>query len=261
MGGEPGTGAALTGQAARRSLLLSIARCREVGPALRGAGHPCAAVVGVQQAASVAAFQVPEPWSGHLEFAPILFVSSNPALGTTEAYPGGAATDDALVDYFDNRFDGHWIRDGVYARNTDGSYADAQRFWVEVRARAAEVLERLPVPGHDYALTEVVHCKSSREQGVVAARDPCAQRFLAPVIAQARACLLVGLGAHARDVLGARLRLRPGKCVHGPLPIAGRTRMVVLLPHPNFRGGRTFGGNVTPDELARVRAWVRECPP
>jgi hypothetical protein len=49
------------------------------------------------------------------------------------------------------------------------------RFWFAARARASELLERSAVAGHDFALTEVVHCKSAAGSGVAEAYPTCVQ--------------------------------------------------------------------------------------
>jgi len=70
--------------------LVTIARCPNLAACLDGGvpGHPCAAIVlnqwdGVSREERLGrwreAHQLPEPWDGHLETAPILFVSSNPS--------------------------------------------------------------------------------------------------------------------------------------------------------------------------------------
>lgn len=43
---------------------------------------------------------------------------------------------------------------------------DWVRFWAAVRKQAFRLLGHLAVPGVDYAMTEVVHCKSAGERGV-----------------------------------------------------------------------------------------------
>lgn len=71
----------------------------------------------------------------------------------------------------------------------DGRYDPAPRagkYWAEIHRRATELLGPDPQPGIDYALTEVVHCKSSGNQGVTEARMECASRYLEPVLEAAR---------------------------------------------------------------------------
>jgi hypothetical protein len=66
-------------QSERDRVLLAIARCPGGNPPL--APHPlCSTVVGAPVAANRAGFQVPEPWRGDIENAPLLFASSNPSL-------------------------------------------------------------------------------------------------------------------------------------------------------------------------------------
>ncbi len=128
--------------------------------------NPCAIVISSQRAQSLEHFQVPEPWSGDLEHAPILFLSSNPSFNESrsEEYPGWTWSDEWIADFFRHRFGGgrkQWIDgDGIRGLQRDGSWGKAVRFWTEVRSRARELLERDVRPGVDYALTEVVHCES-----------------------------------------------------------------------------------------------------
>lgn len=49
--------------------------------------NSCSAIIDIQGALSWESFQVPEPWSGRLLTTPILFLSSNPSISGTEAYP------------------------------------------------------------------------------------------------------------------------------------------------------------------------------
>ena len=107
-------------------LLLEIARCPNVRKCIEKGrrSHPCAPVVGFQFAKSVDEYQVPEPWSGHIEQAPILFVSSNPSYSPIEDYPIGAWPDEHIVDYFGNRFGGvrkDWTSGGVRSLQKDGT--------------------------------------------------------------------------------------------------------------------------------------------
>jgi hypothetical protein len=55
----------------------------------------------------------------------------------------------------------------------------AVRFWSAVKQRAKELLPEESVrPGLDYALTEVVRCKSREEVGVAEAAAVCSNRYL-----------------------------------------------------------------------------------
>jgi hypothetical protein len=50
--------------------------------------------------------QVPEPWSGELEHALILILSSNPSISTAEIYPRWEWPDEEIADFFGRRFGG-----------------------------------------------------------------------------------------------------------------------------------------------------------
>lgn len=56
-------------------------------PCRAGSAHPCSEIVGVQRNLPLERHQVPEPWSGSIQQAPILFVSSNPSISSDEPYP------------------------------------------------------------------------------------------------------------------------------------------------------------------------------
>ena len=179
-----------------KQLLLEIARCEVAQQhwGIRRLKSPCSAIVATQKAPSWEGFQVPEPWSGDIVRVPILFLSSNPSVSNTEAFPRGSSGDAAILDFFNGRFDGHWIRDGKYPRNNDGSYGPAVRFWSSIRNRASELLDRSVEPGVDFALSEVVHCKSRSEQGVQSALANCAGRYLKKLLACSGATVIALVG-------------------------------------------------------------------
>ncbi len=62
---------------------------------------------------------------------------------------------------------------------------------------AQTLLQRQPVPGEDYALTEVVRCKSIGERGFTEARDHCSARYLLRTLQISPASVVVILGEQA----------------------------------------------------------------
>ena len=232
----------------RDELLLAIVRCPEIDRARAEAGHPCAGIVGLQTAD---AFQAPEPWRGHIDTTPILFLASNPSIGGSYEFPPARWSDDRIIDYYQRSFD----RDGGHI---DEKGYNSVAFWCGVRARATEILGRDAVPGVDFAITELVHCKSTGEQGVDRAHLTCAGRWLDRVLGVSGATVVVLLGSQARDHCVARWGLDKGRRVHFGVGTPGRERAVVVLPHPNARGRRKVGDLVSPDELGRLRALVSD---
>ena len=187
-------------------LLVAIARCPDVSKACQDDGHPCARVVQHQDCADGARRHVPEPWNGHLETAPILFVSSNPSYDAREHFPSAGDLDREIIDFFERRFD-DWIVDGnrPVVRPGEGPKASV-RYLSEIRRRAAEILPD-PIPGVDYALTEVVHCKSPRRIGVAKAASHCAEAWLGRVLSASGAAVVVATGKDARRAVRDHLGL------------------------------------------------------
>jgi hypothetical protein len=111
--------------------------------------NPCSDLVNVQKGAL---FQFPEPWSGQIEIAPLLFISSNPSIDEHEDYPDETWSSSRTVDFFSNRFapGSGWVKDGLYPRQRDGSWSNNWvRFWASARGRAREILQRKIEPGID----------------------------------------------------------------------------------------------------------------
>jgi uracil-DNA glycosylase len=235
-----------------RELLLGIARCAVVESATIDIGHPCHQVIGFQRAAfgDDHVWQPPTPWVGHLDMAPILFIGSNPSIGGHESYPTVDSSDEDLIEFFDNAFEGSQIQGGIRARMANGNWGRPVATWAGVRRRAEELLERRPQPGIDYALTEIVKCRSQRETGVSEARDTCADFYLERTIACSPAKVLVGLGAQVRLWLVNRWELSDGPVAM--VEIGGRSRRVAFLPHPTARVPRSFAA-VMPGHLPELR--------
>jgi len=130
------------------SLLVRITRCPVAERCRAGEDLACSAVVGSQEASGPGDYQVPEPWSGHISGAPVLFVSSNPSLDPDEAYPAGDWDDERRIDFFAGRFDQRdlpWVdqRMRPLLQTSPRRHRDhGTRFWAATRARASELLGR-----------------------------------------------------------------------------------------------------------------------
>ena len=232
----------------RDELLLAITRCPKIAKAWNNAGHPCRKIVCSQPAEG---FHPPEPWRGHIDTAPILFLSSNPSIDENDRFRASSSTDAKIIDYYQRNFD----RD---ANHISPSAYNSVPFWTAVRARATEIIGRSATPGADFALTELVHCKSTGEQGVAEAHQICARRWLDLVLQASGADIIVLLGRQARDHCVARWKLDKGQPAYFGETIGGRQRAVVILPHPNARGKRKVADCVGTKELERLRALLAE---
>ncbi len=241
------------------NLLLEIARCPNVITCVKKPSeqHPCSQVIASQKATSLDSFHVPEPWNGLIEQAPLLFISSNPSFNRKEEFPLWSWDESLIEDYFTHRFGGGkklWVKDGVQGLLRKGGYADVTPFWEAVMHRATELFERPVKPGVDYALTEVVHCKSRRQKGVDEALEECSQRYLKRVLEISGANLIVVLGATARKVVKDMFSISPRTHLSDPIVIKNMARIFVFLPHPNAYQPNTFSENFSAEELKQIQA-------
>jgi hypothetical protein len=249
---------------AARRLALEIARCPVIEECIANLspGHPCGKVVGWQRRELPNRYTA-DPWVGHLALAPILFVSSNPSAddGMAPLGPGEvtwAADDDIILQVSDGYFEEGQVpcvRDGIYQVDAEGRRAPNWiRYWAFARARAKELLGRVPRPGHDYALTEVVHCGSRREHGAREAVSSCAPRYLRRVLELSPASVIVCVGAIARGAFEQELGVRGG-ALWGPGPMAGRERAVVRMSGPGARGSpKSLTAYLDVRQMDRLRA-------
>lgn len=172
-------------------LLLAIARCHEISKALADETHPCSRVVLHQKADGYANLHVPEPWNGRIETAPILFISSNPSYNPKEEFPAVGDSDASIRRFFEERFE---------------QGGPAAKYLQEIRRRAAEIVPD-PRPGVDYAVTEVVHCKSRDRIGVIEASSLCTRNWLAAVLSQSGAVVVAVVGKDACRAVRRHLAL------------------------------------------------------
>lgn len=247
----------------RDQLLLSITRCQALADARSNPAHPCAKVVKTQCSE---VYQVPEPWTGHLETAPIIFISSNPGIHETEYFPVDNWKEAEIAAFFDKRFDvgsgytyqqpnsgAQYIK--VYRADGTPTKADHwNRYWSGVKNHAAAIMGRTPIPGTDYVLTEMVHCKSNSEEGVSAALGYCSRKWMPSVLEMSGSVVVVILGRPAQIAAAKLWQLDITKKVRFDVPICGRNRAVILLPHTNAWAKRKLEHHVFPGDLAKLRA-------
>jgi hypothetical protein len=236
------------------SLLLEISNCSELRRATNSS-HPCHRIVNCQ--AGSEEFQLPEPWTGHLSSAPILFISSNPSINEEEAYPTTLWNNNVVTDFFEYRFDVNrpWTKNGRYVLLKDRRTYNTHwvRFWASVRKRAEELLGRAASPGQDYAITEVVHCKSRAETGVSEALSTCSEKWLEPILENSAANIVVLLGNRARDVCCKLWEINWERTVHFNVIAGNRPRAIVILPHPNAFKPKKITDYANAEEIKELR--------
>jgi hypothetical protein len=208
-----------------RNLARSICSCSELGKALGDSNHPCHKVVITQNVMLQGSENMrrrPEPWVGNLQNSKVLFISSNPSISDDpdvsirENFPTFSISEDESADFFINRFDGNSETphatfnykkfanflfrsyDGKY-RGKGNSFDKPIETWQGVYERAKEILGEDCDPTENYALTEVVKCKSKKEEGVKEASATCVDKWMQRVMDASPAKLIVIIGAPARN--------------------------------------------------------------
>ncbi|MTJ10068.1 hypothetical protein [Anabaena sp. UHCC 0204] len=244
-----------------RTLLNEIVHCPHARFCLQNPDteHPCREIVLSQGSINLDQYQVPEPWSGKIEQAPILFLSSNPSISFSEDYPICSWSDDDVDDYFNYRFGGgrkEWIVNGKKSLQKDGTYSSSVNFWAAIRQRAMELLRRDVHPGTDYALTEIVHCKSCEEIGVKQAQNKCVEAYLLRILELAGAKVVVVLGSPARKAIQSQFNISAEISVSEPIMIGSRERFFAFLPHPNAFAPKSFAKCFQEHELEKLRAFL-----
>jgi hypothetical protein len=227
-----------------RAVFDWVSRCPNVRFCLETAEpHPCRKIVEYQVrergVRGYADFQLPEPWVGEIDIAPILLVASNPSIGDDDHATGATSEDEIWESHYLAHGGGRrkYIEDGIYTTRPDGTKLKRVRYWIGARARARELIVHRPVvPGRDYALTEIVHCKSPDEYGAREAASTCADRHMERVLSASAARIIIAVGAFAWEwFLGEKGDPPPSPIARY---IGGRQRLLAFTPHfsPNRKG-------------------------
>jgi hypothetical protein len=205
-------------------LALRISSCSNFLDVLDGKMNACVNVVNWQVDAHIekpvrvemrrSTFHRPEPWAGNLSSAPIMFLSSNPSFDPRENFPTLDWDDKDAEDFFVNRFSertdrGYGAIDGPKVASQDRAILKKENIpaltgrvktWYTLRSRAAALLEKSvddTRAANDYVMSEVVHCKSRKEEGVFEALPACVSKWFLPLLEASSAKLVVVSGEPA----------------------------------------------------------------
>lgn len=185
-----------------KNLALAIASCSDVCDSLLDSTHPCHKVVAWQAnqfqpaIAKVIGSQLqrPEPWTGDLGTAKIMFLSSNPSFNPEENFPNwnqeqwsqenislfGAERFTKSRDRLFGAIDSPDKSTRDRTIGVDGNLSKEVKHWRWVRRYTAFVLEKdisETSAISDYVMTELVHCKSFDEFGVMQALSHCSLKW------------------------------------------------------------------------------------
>jgi len=259
-----------------RRLAIEIARCTNIDLASGNLSHPCNTVVSIQPIKSKR--QLPEPWYGNIFECKILFISSNPAIDDTkdeeaEVFPTADWENERIGDWVINRVQVNSMGSGVSFgipnvpdflwKCGDGKFRgqgnnrnSPQKTWSGIHSRAVEILGDDASPAENYALTEVVHCKSKMAEGVAESAIECSTKWMNRIVALSTSVKVVVLvGAHVRDKyalekfqvssdfgrksieLGSPQLLKNNSFVSDLL---GERLLFIYLPHPTSMTTKSF---------------------
>lgn len=270
-------------------LALSVARCSELVRVNKvtdeGLRHPCRKIVDSQDAFE-GPFQVPEAWAGNLASASIVYLSSNPAISAgnpaskwrakriAERYPTVDWRDSDIADFMINRFNPEhgWVVDRRHRKveTEDGpAWGTPEPYWGWVEQQTVALLGSETPWYEQSVMTEVVHCKSNREEGVAESAALCASKHMDRILAASPAGLIVVVGSKAAQTLVLAypdvFQQRPmfGKYTEFGMPyrehnlvqmtLGGRDRLVCFLKHPSAHGTRPSLSTSYPDDIDRIK--------
>ena len=282
----------------------AIASCASVHEALANPNHPCSKVVGEQSKLIDVELkrQRPEPWMGGLAKADLLFVSSNPSINEDpyplgEVFPTYEWSETDSADFFVNRCNpdsekvkvtfGTDSQPNFLTLCYDGEYRSGvsnpkrpQPTWKNTHDRAVELIGADAHPHFNYAITEIVHCKSKDAIGVQEASSHCVRKWMNSIFEVSPAKVVILLGSKVRDFYARPILNAPSGFgefqSYGELSqkeratrdifvqtVGGQPRLFIFNWHPTFAGLRIFRkvyGNDLVDWISSILAGEESIP-
>ena len=239
-----------------KKLLNDIAYCENVARVLSdNCKSPCEKIIKFQKK-EYSKFQLPEPWNGDIENCKILFISSNPSINNEEEYPDAGWEEEKIIDFFINRFskERKWVQNELRPLLKSGKYPLPRnwvKFWAGLRSTARVLLDtQKTIAGVDYAMTEIVHCKSPSETAVIDALETCADKYLDRILLLSNAKIIITLGDKVSTYMKKKYTMVSMESVH-KVPKEGR--LIMFLPHTNARKDRKLEKLFTEDELSKIK--------
>jgi uracil-DNA glycosylase len=246
------------------SIIKEIISCPNIDGYYKNKKDNCYEIISSQKS-NKNEFQLPEPFSGEIDKAEILIISSNPSidLKKKEIYPTYLWNESDIINFFYNRFK-KYIKDGIKVLRKDGTHSEFIRYYSGIKARINEILQKIDkqkkvVPGIDYCLTEIVHCKSQEEIGVSDAAK-CCSKYLKKIIQLSPAHLLIVVGKNAKELFCEQYGLKNylNQKVCGPEIIENIGRMIYFIPAPNARSYKKLKEYLNDSEKDKLIDWVKK---
>jgi hypothetical protein len=158
-------------------------------------------------------FQIPEPWTGNLDEADVLFISSlNPGYDKNENYPSYKWGQNEIMNFFENRFNNRRYTSKEFKPlDKTGENLKMPHYWSEVQ----NILELITGTNQGlgykrYAMTEIVHCKSKKwtcfKKSGRAIQKECENKFLKRILDITNASVIICFGSEAKDYFWSRFK-------------------------------------------------------
>lgn len=244
--------------ASSKSVFWDIINC---GMHHFSAPGPCSSVINSQGCSSIAAFHIPEPWNGNIDSARILFVSINPGYSPGELFPregnlywmnGLKFNPSKVEDFFEHRFDLKYpyvvYKGGGHAfkiRMGNGSLKSVRGFWTYVFKMANDLIPNAD-PVKDFAITELVHCKSGNIRSITnGCFGQCMMKHFAKVLTQAQNVeYVVFIGGSVREKVcshyGFSKPIVKGQW-YDTTKLNSRRLKIIFVDHNNARSNKKRG--------------------
>jgi len=218
-----------------RKLMCEITNCPEVMKSWRGESDICSKLVNAQPKND---FRVPEPWTGPLLYADILYVAINPSVRIGESQvPKWGVNPSDVYNFFSN---GLTMREG--------------KWWTKLKKYTHEL------GNYNYVVTNVAHCKSPKVKFVTKKiRNYCCDKYLNRIIKSSNAKLIVSIGKGRRGVERLYdIKPKENRLIYKK--IGDKKRLFAYL-HRQI-DPTSFAFNYTPEETEEIRRWLykSECP-
>lgn len=203
-------------------LALDISSCDEVCKAINDKTHPCSKVVNWQSMQwnppvleiGGSKMHRPEPWTGDLQVAPMMFLSSNPSFDANENFPSWDQEkwpEQEIAKFGAERFTSDFSRSHGATESSivseqdrtiglEGQISGRVKHWSWVRQFASVVYGKSISDTSaisDYVMTELVHCKSPHEEGVIEALGKCKEKWFDKIMELSPAKLIFVAGVKA----------------------------------------------------------------
>ena len=248
-----------------RKLLIDICRCPNIKDVLinKNFNNPCFQTVKSQNV-DFDNFQVPEPWSGDITQANIVFLLCNPSISENENFPTHKNKDEELEDFFINRHNGN--RPGKFIDGNIVVYANnktkVNRTLSEIKKIAEHIFGKKCKPGKDYAQLEITHCKTLNKLGMSKnSTNECVSKYFLKTIKFIKAKLIVSCGTDSLDTINKKFNLNAR--MHdliGPIDFLNNNqnlKYIAFIGQPGSSIKRTGSEAINGENLVKIRNLIK----